>query len=72
MGNDKNWFIRWELHRWFDNLWRNHKEREELYKKLAAELGIDTEQCHFAKMSEEQLNESLIIVKRWWREKYDK
>ena len=71
-GDDKFWFQRWELHRWFDNLWKNHEEREMLYQKLAKELGIEKEQCHFATLNEEQLNKALVIVKKWWFEKYDR
>ena len=71
MGSDENWYIRWELHRWFDKLWKNGKERNELYTKLAEELGIEKEQCHFATMNKEQLEKALVIVKKWWLEKYD-
>lgn len=71
MGGDEHWFIRWEIHRWFDKLWRNGIEREELYCKLAEELGIPREQCHFATMEKELLDKALVIVKKWWFEKYD-
>lgn len=60
-----------ELHIWFDKLWRNHDERETYYQKLADELNIDRQYCHFAKMESEMLDKALEIVKKWWFEKYD-
>lgn len=76
MSGDEHWFIRWEIHRWFDRLWKNGNKkdgehREELYCKLAEELGIPREQCHFATMEKELLDKALVIVKKWWFEKYD-
>lgn len=61
-----------ECHDWFDKLWRNGKERDMLYGKLANALGITKEQCHFATLSEEQLDKVLSLLKTWWREKYDR
>lgn len=70
---DNLWYKRWEAHRWFDKLWQNHEERQELYQRLADHLEIDKEKdCHFATMSEEQLDKSINIIKKWWWEKYDK
>lgn len=69
--SDNLWFERWELHRWFDKLWGNHQEREMLYDKLAQQLNIPIEQCHFSTMSKEQLEKALTIIKKWWFEKYD-
>lgn len=63
--------LRREVHVWFDKLWKNHEEREVWYHKLAAELGMTLEQCHFAKMSVEELNKALEIIKKWWFKKYD-
>ena len=62
--------FRVKVHRWFDKLWRNHKERQELYKKLAKEMG--KEEVHIAQMSEEELEQALAIIKKWWWEKYDR
>lgn len=60
-----------EAHTWFDKLWRNHEERDIYYHKLANELGIDYESCHFSQMNMDQLNKAIDIIKKWWWEKYD-
>lgn len=60
-----------EAHNWFDKLWRRKTEREELYAKLAQELNINLEECHFAYMDEQTLDKALVIIKKWWREKYE-
>ena len=60
-----------EIHDWFDKLWKNHDERDMYYGKLAQELGIEKEQCHFGMMESEMLEKALKIVKKWWFEKYD-
>ena len=70
-GNDKYWYERWELHRWFDKLWRNHSERQVMYQRLANELQIDPNDCHFSTLTKEQLDIALKVVKKWWLEKYD-
>lgn len=59
-----------ELHRWFDKLWKNHKERNEYYNRLAKEMGI--EEAHFAQMNDTQLKQAEQIIKKWWFEKYDR
>lgn len=59
-----------ELHLWFDKLWSNRKEREVYYDRLAKELGKN--ECHFSQMSLEELESSLVLVKKWWLEKYDR
>lgn len=58
-------------HLWFDRLWRNHEERDEYYKKLAAEMKIPYEKCHFSLMNEKQLDEAIKIIKRMWWNKFD-
>ena len=60
-----------EIHDWSDKLWKNHDERDMYYGKLAQELGIEKEQCHFGMMESEMLEKALKIVKKWWFEKYD-
>ena len=72
LGNEQTKAKRKEIHLWFDRLYQRHNDREQLYYKLAAELGIEKEQCHFSQMSDEMLDKSLEIVKKWWWEKYDK
>lgn len=63
---------RFECHQWFDKLWTNRKTRDELYTKLANELGITRAECHFSNMSETQLDQALHFIKRWWRDMFDK
>lgn len=63
---------RFECHQWFDKLWTNHKTRDELYDRLAKELGIPRTKCHFSTMSEDELDQALHFLKRWWKEKYDR
>lgn len=71
LANNEMKLKRREVHVWFDRLWNNHQEREELYCKLAKELQIEKEECHFALMSMEMLDKTLEIVKKWWLAKYD-
>jgi hypothetical protein len=61
-----------ELHDWFDRLWRNHDERTMWYQKLANELGIDIEYCHIGMFDEPLCDKALVIVKKWWLEKFDR
>lgn len=58
-----------ELHRWFDKLWKNHKERDLLYRELAKELGI--EECHFSQLNFTQIENAKSIIKKWWLKKFD-
>lgn len=60
-----------ECHVWFDKLWSTHEEREEYYQRLANELGITRQQCHFGLMEMEMLEKALEIIKKWWWIKYD-
>ncbi len=65
------WIKKKECHNWFDKLWKNHKERDEYYIRLAEEMGIPYEECHFSQMSSLQLDQALEIIKRMWWEKFD-
>lgn len=60
-----------EVHKLLDRFWRGSATRDKLYEKLATELGIEKENCHFAYMDLEMLNKAEQILLRWWREKYD-
>ena len=62
---------RMEVHRLFDRFWRSNSGRSRTYTKLANELGIDKELCHFAYMDMETLNKAEQILLKWWKEKYD-
>ena len=72
LGDKEMKSLRREAHVWFDKLYRNHEDRQEWYDKLAAELGIEKENCHFAWMPKEMLETAIKIIKKWWLEKYDK
>ena len=70
LGGVQTRLKRRELHTWFDKLWKNHSERSYYYDRLAAYLGKS--ECHFSQMSDEELDKSLAIVKKWWFEKFDR
>lgn len=59
-------------HKIFDEFWKTKEERTSLYQKLAAEMNIPFEECHFGWFTMEELEKSRKILLKWWREKYDK
>lgn len=61
-----------QVHRLFDKFWKTQKFRKRMYKKLAFEMGIEENECHFGYMNLDQLNQAEQILLKWWREKYDK
>ena len=61
-----------EVHLLFDRFWKGNLTRKKNYTKLAEEMGIPVEDCHFGYMNLEQLTQAEQILLRWWREKYDK
>lgn len=63
--------MRQKSHKMFDNLWKTREERTQMYQKLANELGIPFEECHFAYFDKEQLRKIDSILVKLWREKYD-
>lgn len=64
--------MRQKSHDLFDKLWKNRKERTAMYQKLADELGIPFEECHFAYFDKQQLEKVYSILVKLWREKYDR
>lgn len=66
------WQKKNEAHRWFDKLWKNHEERDIYYTRLAKEMNIEYDQCHFSQMDMEQLELAIKIIKIMWFEKFDK
>lgn len=64
--------LRQRNHAMFDKFWKNKKQRTKYYNKLAQEMGMTEEECHFAWFNKEELERSYQIMLRWWREKYDK
>ena len=49
----------------FDQLWSNHSERNQAYKKLAEEMGIEFSECHFGYFTISQLNTAYQILQSW-------
>lgn len=64
--------MRIKVHRLFDKFWKNSKQRQKCYQRLAKELGIKESDCHFAYMSLDMLKQSEQILLKWWFEKYDR
>lgn len=71
LSNKETGEMRIKVHRLFDKLWKTKYERNQLYEKLAQELEITLEQCHFGLMEMDMLEKVEQILLKWWREKYD-
>ncbi len=54
--------LRAKCHEKMDALWTNSRGRRYCYRKLAKELGIDYEDCHFGHMDKETLLKALEII----------
>lgn len=61
-----------ECHSIFDTYWKNektskgrHKKRYHLYKKLAIELGLPVEECHFGYFDMDLLCKAYAVLTRW-------
>lgn len=63
--------MRQKSHKLFDTLWKTKEQRTAMYQKLADELGIPFEECHFGYFDKEQLEKIYSILVKLWREKYD-
>lgn len=72
LADSKTRKLRQENHALFDKLWRNKAERIECYNKLADEMGIPHEECHFGNFNYNQLIKANAILLKWWLEKYDR
>lgn len=64
--------MRQRNHDMFDKFWKNKQQRTKMYRKLAAEMDIPEEECHFGYFTEEELEKSYQIMLKWWRDKYDR
>ena len=64
--------LRQRNHAMFDKFWKDKNQRTKFYKKLAKEMEIPLEECHFSWFSVEELEKSYQIMLNWWRNKYDK
>ena len=64
--------LRQQNHNMFDKFWRNRSERTQCYQKLATEMNIPVEECHFAYFSADQLQSAYSILVKWWLQKFDR
>lgn len=64
--------MRQKSHKLFDTLWKTRDQRTAMYQRLADELGIPFEECHFGYFDLEQLKKVYSILVKLWREKYDR
>lgn len=70
--------MRIKAHKMFDKFWMGTGKsirtqvRTDCYERLAEEMKIPVEECHFAYFTMEQLEQAYSILCRWWREKYDR
>jgi len=72
LANQEMATLRQRNHNMFDKMWKNRKQRTKLYQKLADEMGIEFENCHFGYFNVEELEKSYQILLKWWRNKYDR
>ena len=61
-----------ELHQFLDKFWRTKRGRNKAYKKLAEEMGIPFDECHFGYMNYEELEQAKQILLKWWYNRYDR
>lgn len=54
-----------ECHNLFDSMWNNRKGRRSLYERLAKEMNIPKEECHFGYFDLNQLFTAYNILKTW-------
>lgn len=57
--------LKMQCHEIFDKMWHSNKERNKLYAKLASELNIPIEDCHFGHFNMEYLIKAYEILKNW-------
>lgn len=60
--------MKMKCHDIFDKIWRTREERNILYKRLAKELKIDEEDCHFGYFDTDMLLEAYKVLNRWKKE----
>ena len=63
----REWKIK--CHELFDSFWKDRdgagRLRKELYKRLADEMGIEYEMCHFGYFDIRQLKQAYQIIEQW-------
>ena len=52
-----------KCHEIFDKLWKNNKQRNDLYYRLSKLMNIDRKHCHFGHFDTEELKQALEILK---------
>lgn len=52
-----------QCHTLFDNHWDCKAQRNKMYAWLANQMGLTIDECHFAVMTDEQLNQAITILK---------
>lgn len=58
--------LRMQCHNLFDPFWKSHKmSRIDAYYKLAKDLNIPADLCHFGYFNSEQLIEAKKILEKW-------
>ena len=59
--------LRGEAHKVFDALWKGKPDgtRTRMYKRLAAELGIDSEVCHIGMFDKTTCRRVIRIARKW-------
>ena len=63
MANKEMRQLKKQCHNIFDKLWKNGKERNQLYYKLSKLMSIDRKHCHFGHFDIEELEQALKILK---------
>lgn len=55
-----------KCHAMFDTFWvKQPKKRNQYYQKLADEMGVKKEECHFGYFGKEELIKAIEIIKEW-------
>lgn len=65
LANSRTRKLRVLCHEEFDKHWYTLAGRNRAYYRLSQELGIKSENCHFAHMQEDMLIDALNIMKNW-------
>ena len=65
LANKRMRTLKMNCHDIFDKYWSNAKERNALYRKLAEEMVIPQNECHFGWFDETLLEKALVILKNW-------
>lgn len=57
--------MKMKCHELFDALWQNREQRNFMYEKLAAALGIPKEECHFGYFDLTMLHKAYEVLQEW-------